>query len=317
MDTRKPLVSVLIPSYNSERWIAETLDSVLSQSYAQIEIIVVDDGSADRSAEIVTRYADRGVKLLLVSHRGAAAARNVAFRASRGELIQFLDADDLISINKIESQVDRLLASPGSLAICQWGRFDANPQQVRLDPSAAWRDSAPVDWLVETWRHGAGMLFPAMWLVPRDIVEQAGIWREDLSLNDDGEFFTRVVLASRGVLFCGEATAYYRSGITGSLSAAKSPKAWQSGFKAIESIMRETLAVESSERIRRCGALMWQQYAHSAYPHQAELANHALRNACSLHPITIRPDGGAAFRWTSALLGWKTARRLQKWSGRA
>jgi glycosyltransferase involved in cell wall biosynthesis len=312
----KPLVSVLIPSYNSKRWIAETLDCVLSQTYAPIEIIVADDGSSDNSADIVAGYADQGVRLLNANHAGAAAARNLAFHASKGQFIQFLDADDLISANKIEQQVGRLLAAPESVAICQWGRFNNDPDSVRLDPSSAWQDSAPVDWLVEVWQRGAGMLFPAMWLVPRQIVERAGMWREDLSLNDDGEFFTRVVLASHSILFCGTATAYYRSGIAGSLSSTRTTKAWQSGFKAIESCVRETLNIENTERVRRCGALLWQVYAHAAYPYEAALAADAIRNARDLHSVMLQPDGGTAFRWTSNLLGWKAARTLQKWSGR-
>jgi glycosyltransferase involved in cell wall biosynthesis len=311
-----PLVSVLIPCYNAEAWLAQTLDSVLSQSYPKLEIIVADDGSSDTSANIVARYIGRGVKLLNGSHAGAAAARNLAYRASKGQFIQFLDADDLISANKIQQQVERLLAAPDSVAICQWGRFDDDPGKVRLDPSSAWQDCAPVDWLVETRRHGAGMLFPAMWLMPREIIERAGVWREDLSLNDDGEFFTRIVLASHGVVFCGAATAYYRSGVAGSLSSTRSPKAWQSGFKAIKSCVQETLRVEDSERVRYCSALMWQVYAHAAYPYEPKLADQAIQNARDLHSVTIRPDGGAAFRWTSRFLGWKTARRLQKWSGR-
>lgn len=314
--TAKPTVSVLIPSYNSERWIAQTLDSVLAQSYRALEIIVADDGSNDRSVEIIERYAARGVRLLTVPHAGAAAARNAAYRACTGDLIQFLDADDLLSANKIETQVQRLMCEPESVAICQWGRFEHDPSQVRLDPSGAWQDSAPADWLVETWQRGGGMLFPAMWLVPRAIIERAGLWREDLSLNDDGEFFTRVVLASHRVLFCGDATAYYRSGIVGSLSSARSDKAWRSGYAAIESSLQNALKAEDSERMRRCGAIMWQTYAHAAYPYQAALANDALRNARKLHPVSLQPDGGRTFRWASALLGWKTARTLQKWSGR-
>ncbi|MDP3620178.1 MAG: glycosyltransferase family 2 protein [Ramlibacter sp.] len=311
------LVSVLIPSYNSEKWLAQTLRSVLAQTHKELEVIVVDDGSTDRSVEVATEFRDHRVRVLEASHSGAAKTRNLAYLASSGDYIQFLDADDLISPNKIECQLERLLGSPDSVTVCKWGRFVADIDDVRIDPSSAMQDSAPIDWLVETWRSGAGMLFPAMWLVPRKVLERAGMWREDLSLNDDGEFFTRVVLASSGVLFCDAAIAYYRSGIAGSLSSARSSAAWQSGFKAIESTLRETFAHENSERVRRCGALMWQVYAHAAHPYQPKLADEALRNARNLHPVTIRPGGGAMFRIASAIFGWKAARTLQKWSGRA
>lgn len=311
-----PLISVLIPAYNSARWITDTLQSVLAQTHRPIEIIVADDGSTDDTVTTAIRFAGKGVKVLRLEHGGASAARNAAFNASRGEYIQFLDADDLISPNKLECQLVRLMEKPGAVATCSWGRFNLDPREIRLDPSSNWKDCLPVEWLVEGWQKGGGMLFPAMWLVPRTLVERAGPWREDLSLNDDGEFFTRVALASRQVLFCSEATAFYRSGFAGNLSAAKSLTAWQSGLMSIQSCVDETLKIENSERVRRCGSLLWQVYAHAAFPYQPTLANTALRNAGRLHRIKINPDGGPAFRLLSMLLGWKAARVLQRWSGR-
>ena len=312
----QPLGSILIPCYNAERWIAETLEASLAQTWSHTEIIVVDDGSKDKTVEVVKRYESRGVKLIVQENRGAAAARNTAFRASEGDYVQFLDADDLISPNKIQSQIMRLMREPEAVAICPWGRFFDNSDQVSLDPSPSWQSLPPVDWLVETWSRGSGMLFPAMWLIPREIVNRAGLWREDLSLNDDGEFFTRVVLASSGVLFCPDDTAYYRSGIPGSLSATRSVRGWQSGFEAICSCIEALRKVEDSDRVRRCGSLLWQVYAHSAYPHHRQLANKALDNAHTLHKFTITPDGGRMFHLTMRLVGWKAARILQKWTGR-
>lgn len=312
----QPLVSILIPSYNAERWLAQTLESVLCQTHQALEIIVVDDGSTDKTVDVAKAFAARGVSVICQPNAGAAAARNTAFRASHGAFIQFLDADDLISPNKIGSQLARLLKAPGSVAMCQWSRFIDDPNNIRIRPDSCWRDLSPVDWLVEAWSEGAGMLFPAMWLVPRAVVTRAGLWREDLSLNDDGEYFARVVLASTGVLFCPEGTAFYRSGIVGSLSGIRSERGWQSGFESIRLSIDATRSVEDSDRVRRCGSLLWQVYAHSAYPYNKELANKALCHAASLHPVTISPDGGPTFRLLSRVVGWKAARVLQKRSGR-
>lgn len=311
-----PLVSILIPSYNAERWIAQTLESVLCQTHQALEIIVVDDGSTDKTVDVAEAFAARGVRVICQPNAGAAAARNTAFQASRGIYIQFLDADDLISPNKIGCQLLRLLKAPGTVAMCQWGRFIDNPNNIRLSPGSSWHDLSPVDWLVETWNEGAGMLFPAMWLMPREVVTRAGLWREDLSLNDDGEFFTRVVLSSSGVLFCPEGTAFYRSGVVGSLSGIRSVRGWQSGFESIRLSIDATRSVEDSDRVRRCGSLLWQVYAHSVYPYNKKLANMALKNATILHTVTISPDGGPAFRLLSRVVGWKAARVLQKLSGR-
>jgi len=101
------LVSVIIPAYNAEAYIEATLASVLSQTYTNIEVLVVDDGSRDRTAEIVQAVAaqDRRVSLLRSSNRGVAAARNLAIDNSGGEYIAPLDADDIWYPQKLDKQV--------------------------------------------------------------------------------------------------------------------------------------------------------------------------------------------------------------------
>ena len=101
----QPLVSILIPAYNSEAWLAETIQSALSQTWKKTEIIVVDDGSSDRTVEVAKQFESRGVQLLIQSNQGASAARNTAFTASKGDYIQWLDADDQLHPEKISSQM--------------------------------------------------------------------------------------------------------------------------------------------------------------------------------------------------------------------
>ncbi len=93
----KPLVSILIPCYNAEAWLAQTLESALAQTWSPTEIIVVDDGSKDRSLEIAKAFEPRGVKVISQHNQGASAARNRAFQESQGDFIQYLDADDLLA----------------------------------------------------------------------------------------------------------------------------------------------------------------------------------------------------------------------------
>ncbi|BAU13815.1 glycosyl transferase family 2 [Leptolyngbya sp. NIES-3755] len=105
--TCKALVSVIIPAYNAEAFIGQTLDSVLAQTYQNFEIIVVDDGSSDRTAEIVKSYAerDRRIRLICQENSGVAAARNLAIQASIGKYISPIDADDIWYPEKLEKQV--------------------------------------------------------------------------------------------------------------------------------------------------------------------------------------------------------------------
>jgi glycosyltransferase involved in cell wall biosynthesis len=103
-------VSVIIPTYNAAEFIAEALDSVLAQTYDDLEVIVVDDGSQDSTADIVSEYA--GVTLIRQSNSGAAAARNRALQEATGDYIAFLDADDLWLPDKTTTQV-RFLSESG------------------------------------------------------------------------------------------------------------------------------------------------------------------------------------------------------------
>jgi glycosyltransferase involved in cell wall biosynthesis len=105
-----PSVSVVIPAYNRERYLAEAISSVLAQGLDGTEVIVVDDGSTDGTAAAATRFP--GVACLRLQHRGAAAARNAGIAAAGGELLAFLDSDDLWAPGKLASQLARLQERP-------------------------------------------------------------------------------------------------------------------------------------------------------------------------------------------------------------
>src|SRR6516225_12133852 len=97
----KPLVSILIPAYNAQEWIADTIISALGQTWSRKEIIVVDDGSTDQTLAIARQFASKDVVVVTQRNQGASAARNHALSLSQGDYIQWLDADDLLSTDKI------------------------------------------------------------------------------------------------------------------------------------------------------------------------------------------------------------------------
>lgn len=107
----KPKVSVIIPAYNAEKYLAETIRSVLDQSYSDFEVIVVDDGSSDGTLGVARGFEPK-VKALSKSNGGPASARNLAIRHSQGEYLAFLDSDDLWVEDKLEEQVAVLDANP-------------------------------------------------------------------------------------------------------------------------------------------------------------------------------------------------------------
>src|SRR5205085_1588470 len=101
-------------------------------------------------------------------------------------------------------------------------------------PDDVWQDLSPIEWLARSRAYGLGMMCTDMWLIPRSVAISAGPWAIDLSLMDDSEYFTRVLLSSKSVLFCAGARCYYRSGIAKSLSRRNSRAAWKSQFRVTE-----------------------------------------------------------------------------------
>jgi glycosyltransferase involved in cell wall biosynthesis len=112
-----PEVSVVIPAYNAEATLAETLASIQAQTFQDFEAIVVDDGSVDGTAELVRATADARIRVVCVDNGGVASARNHGIALARGQFVAFLDADDLWEAEKLDLQVDRLLRDP-SAGIC-------------------------------------------------------------------------------------------------------------------------------------------------------------------------------------------------------
>jgi glycosyltransferase involved in cell wall biosynthesis len=122
----RPLVSVVVPAYNAERYLRETLESALAQDWHPFEVIVVDDGSTDRTAEIAESYD--GVRCIRRANGGAAAARNTGLEQAHGELVANLDSDDLLPPTRLRVQAEHLVANPK--VGCVFGRQEwLNPPQ--------------------------------------------------------------------------------------------------------------------------------------------------------------------------------------------
>jgi glycosyltransferase involved in cell wall biosynthesis len=310
-----PLVSIIIPAYNAAPWIRETLDSAFAQTHPQCEIIVIDDGSRDDTVAIARKAGasrPHQFRLETQANAGASAARNHGLRQAQGEFIQFLDADDLLSPRKIELQIASLALAPaGAVATCRWGRFETDPAAARFVDEEVFHDFAPLDWLV-LHASAAKMMHPAAWLVPRSIVDAAGPWNETLSLNDDGEYFARVVLASGGITFTQDpaAATYYRSGLSDSLSHRRTMRACESLYRTGELLARHLLQCEDSPRIRQALADHWQYLAYELHPHAPRLSREAEHQAQALGGSQIPPPLGARAARLARFIGWRLARTL-------
>src|SRR5438477_11908717 len=120
-----PLVSILIPAYNAERWIADTIRSALAQTWPRIEVVVIDDGSCDQTLAIAQKFASKNVLVVTQENQGASGARNKALDLYQGDYVQWLDADDILSSDKIAKQMElaQECQSKRMLFSAAWGYF--------------------------------------------------------------------------------------------------------------------------------------------------------------------------------------------------
>lgn len=305
-----PRVSILVPCYNSARWLAATLESALAQTWPHKEIIVINDGSTDDSLAVARPFEAQGVRVLDQANAGAAAARNAGLRAAGGDYVQFLDADDLLAPDKLEQQM-RLLAplGPRVISSSRWAHFRDAPAEAVFTEHANYRDMTGVEFLQLHWEEGC-MMQPGAWLAPRSLLEAAGPWNESLSLNDDGEYFARVLLAAERIVFCRAARTYYRAHGGSRLSARRDRRSLESLFRSVELTTARLLAADASARTRAAVAYAWKWTAFELYPGAPDLAERA-EAASRQQGGSARPfPAGGRFQLAARFLGWRLAKRL-------
>lgn len=311
-----PLVSIIIPCYNAARWLDQTIDSALGQTWPRTEVIVVDDGSTDRSIDVARRYAGRGVKTIALPHAGASRARNEGARAARGDYIQWLDADDLLSTDKVEAQLRMLEQSPArSVGICRWFRFRKVVSERLPAGETVSGDVSGLEFALNAAATGA-MIHPGAWLTPRTLVEKAGPWDERLTLNDDGEYFCRLALASSGIRYCPHGETYVRSFRPESLSGRRDAAAAASQMLSVDLITGHLLAAEQTPRVRQACANLYQRSVHLLYPLARPLVEHAQQRISELGGSDLQPELGPRAARLANLIGWRGAayvRRLRAW----
>jgi Glycosyl transferase family 2 len=304
-----PLVSVIIPCKNGAAWLGDAIESCLGQTWDNLEVIIVDNGSSDASVEVAQRYQSAAVALHECERDGASAARNVGLEKAQGDLIQFLDADDILDRGKIRLQVERLALAPRlSVASAAWARFQHSPDEAKFSTEPIWRDLRPEEFLISSWL-GGGMMPIFAWLTPRAAIEKAGPWNERLSLGDDGEFFCRVVLASSGVVFCKEARGYYRTVADQTISKRRDRKALASSFETVELSCARLQERCSLALTAKACATQYQRFIYDAYPAVPDLVEAAEQRVAEFGGSDLRIGGGRAFQIILYCFGWKFAKR--------
>jgi glycosyltransferase involved in cell wall biosynthesis len=308
-----PLVSILIPAYNAEATLAETLRSAVSQTWPNLEVVVVNDGSTDRSAEIARSFDGEGVRVVTTPNRGLSSAVNTAYRECQGDYIQELDADDLLSPDKIELQMKALLQRGDDLLLASspWAYFYFRPSRARFRPTALHQHLSPAEWLLRKLGHGLHMQ-NATWLMSRRLADLAGPWKEDLRYDQDGEYYARTVAASSGVHFVPEGKVYYRTGNRGRLSLLGDSRPKREALLASMKLhIGYIRSLEDSPRVHAACVAYLQNWFACFDPDWPEMVNELQQMAGELggrlHPQALRPK----FRWMRPVVGHDRALKAQ------
>lgn len=309
----KPLVSILIPAHNAEKWIGDTLRSAVGQTWEPKEIIVIDDGSIDRTLDIARGFESAGVRVVKQDHQGAAAARNVALSLSRGDYIQWLDADDLLAVDKIAAQMEeaKQCQSKFTLISCAWGRFLHRYQRATFIPTALWCNLSPVEWLLRNMEQNLYMQ-TATWLVSRELTDAAGPWDTRLLSDDDKEYFCRVLLRCDGVRFVRKAKTYYRSTGPGSLSyIGRSNRKLAALWCSMQLHVNYLRSLEDSERTREVCFQYLQNSLALFYPERSDITKQIEGLTGELGRKLEPPRLSWKYSWIVPIFGWGIAKRLQ------
>jgi len=184
-----PRVSVVIPTYNYARYVPEAIDSVLAQSFEGLEVIVVDDGSTDRTAEILRAFGGQ-LRDIRQEHRGLSAARNTGIRAARGQYVAFLDSDDLWLPEKVSLQVARLDAEPEVGLVYGEALFFDDSTPATLTPHSHFGPHPSgriLSWLVRQ-----NVIPSPTPMVRRELFERVGLFDETLSACEDWDMWIRI-----------------------------------------------------------------------------------------------------------------------------
>ena len=265
------LVSVIIPNYNSIKFIEATLDSVFKQTHKNIEIIIIDDGSTDGSYEYISDLKNQNVKLIKNPGKGACAARNYGLKIATGDYIQFLDADDLLDPEKIKAQVELLETTNEKIAACSTLHFYETPTEgVITDTAFLYNTNNTHEFLLNLYGADGkthNMVAQHAWLTPKTVIDRAGFWDESLIKDQDGEFFCRVVMASTGVCFAENVLCYYRKHKkAGSVSSGKSEKHLISQLESLNSKAVQLQSGHNTQSYNKAMALQYKIIAIDAYP---------------------------------------------------
>lgn len=313
-------VSIIIPVYNAAAFIKKSINALLKQTYPSIEIIIIDDSSTDDSFAIAKELESDIVKVLQQPNAGAAIARNTGLAAATGDYIQFMDVDDFLSPDKIEKQVAALAQKPDCLAICNYINFVKDEE---LQGNLAAEDQSrfiyssdnPARFLLDLLgaKGESNFIQTNCWLIPRQLITKAGDWRAYRCPDDDGEFFSRVILASAGIVHVPGIFNYYRRDKRANkLSSHPGNKYLQNVLLTIDLKYGYLKNRVNEPALQKAFAKQYLDFAIYNYPQCKKLSAIAYRRFKQMKAKAELPLlGGRIIEAIKNILGWRIARLIK------
>jgi len=185
-------VSIVIPSYNTGKYVQESIESALNQTYQNIEVIVVDDGSTDNSLEIIKKYSER-IKIIIKKNGGTASALNVGIKEMSGDWFKFLSADDVLYPNAIEDLISETKKFPNSKKIIYYSDFDWIDSNGKITGTYIYRNRnnlSQFDQNVTLLRGFYGNVNSS--LIHKESFDKYGLWDEKIKFASDYELWLRL-----------------------------------------------------------------------------------------------------------------------------
>jgi glycosyltransferase involved in cell wall biosynthesis len=305
-------VSIIIPVYNSEKYIQACINSCIQQTYQNLEIIVVNDGSTDQSEGVILTIDDPRLIYIKILNGGAAEARNAGLKIASGKLIQFLDSDDMLEREKINAQVLMYqLHGDDFLYSANMGTVSGDIRIKDEGYELYEKDFTAQEYYETLLRQFGKYMTTGVWLVPKKLIDGTYGWDKLAGFNDDGEYIMRIILQSKGIKFCKAALFYYRRDVPDSLSKSLTSKnvysTWLYSYSSYVSNFKKTFELPVASEL---GWMALSVYYTESYPHHPELLTECLRQMKALGFKKPYAHGGALFVKVAKVVGVFNALRI-------
>lgn len=304
----QPKVSILIPCYNAEQWVGQTIESALAQTYPKTEVIVVDDGSTDGSLDIIQTFGN-SIRWETGPNRGGNIARNRLLELSTGDWLQYLDADDYLLPDKIEKQVRYLNQVPKADIL--YGPSIMEYHQ----PDKIWQEVLPIPAPHDPW------ILLARWFLPqtgsplwrKQAIIDVGSWQPDQPCCQEHELYMRLLLANKTFEYCSETGSVYRQWSEGTVCKKDKPEVFRQRL-AIEDRLEAHLQNANLLTSERQGAINQARFecARKIWLTDDSWAGRLIKQIHS-RESTFSPGGAAApisYQWAYNLLGFNAAEKI-------